>query len=102
HVTVPADSLTPREVAAIEVWARTWRNLRADGTNLGPRFTALGATVRIRSLPYPTLATADRFRVPGVTSTPLGMIGVEIIAVVPRANASQVINLLSAALTRAT
>ena len=98
-LTLPPQSAALRDISAIELWARTWATLRLpSGDQFQSAAAALGASVRVRSLPYPPLATTDRFRMLGVLPTPLGVAGVEIVAAAPRHAAAEVIRLLGDAL----
>lgn len=99
-LTLPPQSAALRDISAIELWARTWATLRLrSGDPFQSAATALGASVRVRSLPYPPLATTDRFRTLGVLPTPLGVAGVEIVASAPRHAAVEVLRLIGDALT---
>jgi predicted Zn-dependent peptidase len=89
-----------RDVALIEMWARVWASLRLpSGAPARPAFEARGATVTVRSLPYPPMATADSFRMLNVQPTPLGLAGVEISAVSPAASAPEVARLVAEMVT---
>ena len=99
-VTLPPQSAALGNISAIELWARTWATLRLPaGGQFQAAAAALGASVRVRSLPYPPLATTDRFRMLGVQPTPLGVAGVEVVAAAPRRAAGEVVRLLGDALT---
>ncbi|HEY0024574.1 MAG TPA: insulinase family protein [Longimicrobium sp.] len=86
------------DVAALEVLARIFGSLRIGGTMLRDTLAALGAAPTIRSLPYPPLATTDAFRTLGVAPTPIGLLALELAAVVPRGRAGAVLHLLTNAI----
>jgi predicted Zn-dependent peptidase len=98
-VTLPPGSVALRDITALELWARTWLALRLpSGDRLEAAAAAVGVSVRVRSLPYPPLATTDRFRALGIQPTPLGGVGLEILASTPRRSAAQAVRLLAEAL----
>jgi predicted Zn-dependent peptidase len=98
-LTLPPQSAALGDISAIELWARTWATLRLpSGEQFQSAAGARGASVRVRSLPYPPLATTDKFRMLGVLPTPLGVAGVEVVAAAPRHAAGEVVRLLGDAL----
>lgn len=95
---LPPDSLTAPEVAALELFARTWESFGWRNTTLADSLDGLGASVSVRSLPYPSLATGDPYRVLGVPVTPVGTIGLQVLLAVPRREAGRALDALRGAL----
>lgn len=80
-LALPPDSLDGRNVAALEVFARTWASVRLPtGVTVGDELSRLGGSASVQSLPYPPLATSERFRMLNTPLTPPGLVGIQISA----------------------
>ena len=79
-VLAPSDSApTGEAIAALELLARAFPTLRsASGDSVAGGFQARGIQVAARSLPYPTMATSDRFLLIGTAPSPVGLYGLEL------------------------
>jgi predicted Zn-dependent peptidase len=94
-------ALAAPEIAALELLARTFGALRLpDGQTLETGIKTLGGSLTASSLPYPPLATADRFRMLATPDTPVGLAGLQLVGAAPRGAAPDVLRLLATALAR--